>query len=269
MQSPLVSVVVTAFNSEAHIFDALDSVLNQTYPHIEIIVVDDCSTDNTISLISSLAGRIRQRFPLKVIENKPNAGGPALPRNLGMAKASGKFIAFLDADDVWAPSKISIQVDLLMRFAPEGGLCVTRHQKIRNPEAFIAFLQEEKPVKVSKSNLRVLWLKNLICLSSAMVSANLVNNCRFDPDPGLHGVEDYYFWLSLHCNGLSRVIRVDKQLVGYRISNQNSLSGDKKRQNIRSIYSLCRIYLVDRTGRIKLRTVVFGIILRLLRMCVA
>jgi glycosyltransferase involved in cell wall biosynthesis len=100
---PLVSAIIPAFNAERYIRDAIESVLSQTYLHIECLVVDDGSTDGTRELVESFAEKVQ--YVLQ--ENQ----GVSAARNHGVARATGELIAFLDADDAWLPSKIEKQVE--------------------------------------------------------------------------------------------------------------------------------------------------------------
>jgi glycosyltransferase involved in cell wall biosynthesis len=113
---PLVSVVMPCFNSAQHLNQAIDSVLEQDYPNIELIVVDDGSTDNSLQILQQYGDKI------KVIVQKN--GGPAAARNTAMRAATGDFIAFNDSDDIWLPGKLSTQINYLLA-APEIGLCYT------------------------------------------------------------------------------------------------------------------------------------------------
>lgn len=102
---PTVSVIIPSYNAGPLLRDAIESVMKQTYGDCEIIVIDDGSTDETPSLIHSYGTRIRSY-------RQANRGASAA-RNLGIAKARGKYIAFLDSDDVWLPTKLAEQVPLL------------------------------------------------------------------------------------------------------------------------------------------------------------
>ncbi len=102
---PLVSVVMPAYNSAQYIAEAIDSVLQQDYPALEIIVVDDGSSDNTTEIVA--------RYGAKVSLLTQANQGSAAARNLGIRHAHGKYIAFLDADDVWWSQKIRVQVEAL------------------------------------------------------------------------------------------------------------------------------------------------------------
>lgn len=103
---PLVSVVVPAFEAAAYIGDAIESVIRQDWPAVEIIVVDDGSTDGTADVARSLGNGVR-------VISQPNSGVSAA-RNAGIAAAAGAFVAFLDADDVWLPDKLSRQLPALI-----------------------------------------------------------------------------------------------------------------------------------------------------------
>jgi glycosyltransferase involved in cell wall biosynthesis len=119
MQSSLVSCIVPVYNGERYLREALDSILAQTYRPIEIIVVDDGSTDGTHEVAASYGDRVRYLC-------QPNSG-PAQARNFGLGAAHGEFVAFLDADDLWDPEKLARQ---MARFKahPELDLCVTHLQ---------------------------------------------------------------------------------------------------------------------------------------------
>ena len=106
MSEPLISVVIPAHNAEKYLAEALESVRAQTFPDYEIIVIDDGSTDRTAELASSYSGVF-----LLQQSNRGEAGA----RNTGIRAARGKYVAFLDADDVWLPSKLEKQAAHLLR----------------------------------------------------------------------------------------------------------------------------------------------------------
>jgi len=100
---PLVSIVIPTFNRRDQVLQALESAVDQSYPHLEAIVVDDASTDTTIEAISSR----RFRIPVRIVKLEKN-GGPAVARNEGIRRAMGKYIALLHSDDHWRPEKIAL-----------------------------------------------------------------------------------------------------------------------------------------------------------------
>ncbi len=106
--NPLISVIIPVFNSERYLAEAIESVFLQDYTPIEIIVVDDGSTDNSKNLVKSYGKRIKYLYQ----EN----GGPAKARNLALSVARGTFIACIDSDDVWAAGKLTKQLELFSKY---------------------------------------------------------------------------------------------------------------------------------------------------------
>jgi glycosyltransferase involved in cell wall biosynthesis len=103
MTSPkLISCIVPVFNGEDYIKETLDSIHGQTYRPIQVIVADDGSTDGTADIV--------ERYPHAVVYVRQENSGPAWARNLGLSVATGEFIAFLDADDLWHPQKLERQI---------------------------------------------------------------------------------------------------------------------------------------------------------------
>ena len=111
-----VSVVIPAYNAERFIGEAIESVLAQTHPPFEVVVVDDGSTDATAAVASGFPGVVVQSIPKR---------GVSFARNVGVAATTGAFIAFLDADDYWRPEKLLLQVELASR-DPAAGIIMSR-----------------------------------------------------------------------------------------------------------------------------------------------
>lgn len=104
----LVSIIMPNYNGAAFLGEAIQSVLSQTYPFFELLVIDDCSVDESLSILDSF------RDPrIHVMKNEQNLG-PGGSRNRGIAAASGRFLAFLDSDDVWFPEKLEKQVGFMI-----------------------------------------------------------------------------------------------------------------------------------------------------------
>lgn len=104
----LVSIIMPSFNAEKYIKASIESVLNQTYPFWELLIVDDCSTDKTVDIIKSF-----KDDRIKFFQNETNSGA-AISRNYALREAKGKWIAFLDADDVWVSSKLEEQIEFML-----------------------------------------------------------------------------------------------------------------------------------------------------------
>ncbi len=130
MPSPLISVIIPAYNNGHYLREAIDSVLAQDFPNVELIVVDDGSTDESAAVLAAYAGRLNSRFQ----ENAGIAGA----RNAGYVLANGGFIAFLDADDVYTPGRLSLQMSA---FDQEPALeCVQGHmEQFVSPELPLEF----------------------------------------------------------------------------------------------------------------------------------
>lgn len=105
MADKCISAIMTVYNGEAYLREALDSILAQTYPSVEVIVVDDGSTDQTADILASYGDKITW-------QHQPNQGQGA-GRNSGLAHATGELVAFLDADDIWVADKLEKQMQLL------------------------------------------------------------------------------------------------------------------------------------------------------------
>jgi len=113
---PLVSVIIPTYNRAAMISRTIENIFAQTYPRVELIVVDDGSTDDTQAKLSAFGDRLR-------IITQPNAG-PAVARNRGAGAARGEIIAFQDSDDFWKPTKLARQVALLSKYSEIAPCCL-------------------------------------------------------------------------------------------------------------------------------------------------
>ena len=105
----LVSVIMPSYNTAKYIAESIESIMNQTYPYWELIIVDDCSTDNTDSVVENYLSDTRIRY----LKNEKNSGA-AISRNYALREAKGKWIAFLDSDDVWLPEKLETQIAFML-----------------------------------------------------------------------------------------------------------------------------------------------------------
>lgn len=110
MKEGLVSIITPAYNCEKYIGQTIESVISQTYQNWEMIITNDCSTDNTEQIVIEYA---KQDHRIKLVKLSENSGA-AIARNTGMSKAQGQYIAFLDADDLWKPKKLELQIAFML-----------------------------------------------------------------------------------------------------------------------------------------------------------
>jgi glycosyltransferase involved in cell wall biosynthesis len=221
MSWPLVTVIIPCYNNADFIADAVNSVLQQDYPHIEVIVIDDGSTDSSVTILQQFDGRIR----LIRQENQ----GPAAARNTGLKAASGDYIAFNDADDIWLPGKLMAQVSYMQQH-PHIGLCYTNFTVWRQQqpiEEFIAQLRPpSSPAKVDTE--RSGWLytqlleKSLMSTIAVMLRSELVRTVGLF-DTSLAIGEDHDYWIRV-----SRQYQMDKLSDVYAIYRTNPDSTTQK-----------------------------------------
>ncbi len=110
MTEPLVSIITPVYNSEKYLEGTIHSVLQQTYKNWELWLINDCSSDNSDKIMQSFAAGDERIHAVTLDKNS----GPAVARNKGIEMASGRFIAFLDADDIWKPEKLSVQIPFML-----------------------------------------------------------------------------------------------------------------------------------------------------------
>lgn len=213
----LVSVIIPTYNRADLIGATLDSVLAQTYPHIEVLVADDGSTDDTAAVVAGYGERVTF-LPL------PHVGLPAAARNAAIARARGAYLAFLDSDDLWLPDKLARQVTALEAY-PDAGLCGTDALVLREGEGEP---RDRLLVPGAAASGRV--LPRLLADNFLINSSVLLRRAVFDQagplseEPLLRALEDYDLWL--RCAALSEVVSLDAPLVIYRDS-PHSIRGEQ------------------------------------------
>lgn len=209
IHKPQVSVVVPAYNAEATLAETLASIQSQSLRDIEILVVDDGSTDRTAQIMAQIAADDRRVTAL----HQSNAG-VATARNTGMAKASGQFAAFCDADDIWHPHKLERQVAAL-RADPQAGLCYAWHRRIGQDDRILSSSPTPRIEGfVLHQHLEWNFISNG---STVLVPMELARATGFDAclhEAGNQGCEDYLFQLRIAHK--HRFVCVPAYLVGYR-----------------------------------------------------
>ncbi len=189
-----VSCVVPCFNCAETLVRCVRSVQGQTSPVHEIILVDDCSRDETPKIIEALA----EEDPRIVNLRLPSNSGPACARNLGWARADGAFIAFIDADDSWHPQKIEIQLRLF-RLCPE--LAVVGHLAVVPGESGASIPQElsdsELAARAQPISRAAILMRNPWSTPTAMLRSDIT--LRFDEDQ--REAEDYLLFAQILLSG--------------------------------------------------------------------
>ena len=187
--SPLVSVITPCYNAGRFIAETIESVLAQTYTNWEMLICDDCSTDNSIEIIKSY---IERDVRIKLFSTPKNTGTPATPRNIAIDNAKGFCVAFLDADDQWLPKKLEIEVSLMIDGHHD--IVYSNYEKIdwdgtRANRIIVA------PKSITYSDM--LKTCGLPCLTT-VIRREVIGDIRFKTMPK----EDYAFWLKVFKTGI-------------------------------------------------------------------
>lgn len=178
MKKPLVSILIPVYNAQATIIDCINSCLNQTHKHIEIIVCNDGSIDDTLSLLNSFENQI------KIISNEQNSG-IAFSRNRLLNEASGEYIAWIDADDCMLEQRIETQVNFMLKHQDIDicgtGIVLSKSNQIKLQVQDSIFIKEK------------LWFNNCIYQPSIM-SKNFYKNELIYYSSEFDYMEDYELW---------------------------------------------------------------------------
>lgn len=222
---PLVSIITPVFNSEKTISKTIESVLKQTYNNFEMIIVDDVSEDKTVSIVKKYSKK-DERIKLYELEKK---GGASAARNLAIQKATGKYIAFLDGDDLWKKDKLEKQVKFM------------ETNKIYFSYTDYSYIDEDgndlnmyRKCPKKMSYFRMLLGDSVGCLT-VMYNRKAVGKIKI---PELRKRNDYALW----CVILKKVkvgYKYNEMLSLYR-KNTNSLSSGKKYKLLKYHYQMHR-----------------------------
>jgi len=203
-----ISVVIPVYNDEKYIVASITSVLNQTYGDIEIIVVDDGSIDNSVALIEAIG------VPLNIIRTKN--GGPAKARNLGMEAATGEYIAFLDADDLWMPEKLAKQMNQMR----DGISLVYSARKWIDTDGVALVDQPSQKEYPSGDVFRKLVDANFIVTSSVLMRTVVFSDIGgFDESDTFANCQDYQYWFRISSKYAIAVVA--ENLIQYRVHESN------------------------------------------------
>jgi glycosyltransferase involved in cell wall biosynthesis len=192
----------------------------QDYSSVEIIVVDDGSNDATESILSDYISK------KKIIYIKKINGGPASARNMGIIHAKGKYIALLDADDIWEKNKLKKQLDFLIK----------KNFDLTYTDRFIINKKDDPQKADYSNNIVELIRRNYIVNSSVLAKTEIFKENHFDEELKLFAVEDYDLWLRLAFKN-KKIGYLPQKLTGYRIhKKQISSVKDKNIDNLIYLY---------------------------------
>jgi len=212
-KTQLVSIIIPTYNCQQYIAQAIDSIRSQCYKNIEIIVIDDGSTDNSAKIAEQYGE------PVKVIHQTNQ--GPAAARNRGVAESSGEFIAFLDGDDLWLPNKLAPQIRLLqdhpdidIAYGAFRKWAADNNGEYPPPEQFISGGDNsELDIALSGWIYHKLLLDNYIHIITAVIRRSLFNELGGFNESFQTG-EDYDFWL--RASRISQAYKLAKPVALYR-----------------------------------------------------
>ncbi len=217
-----------AFNAARTIRASIESVLAQTYSDWELLVVNDGSTDNTVEVVAQFDDqRIR-------LITQPNQG-VAVARNTGMRAGAGAYIAFLDSDDLWHPTKLEKQVSAFERSDDRVGLVYTKHRGFIEEVSSSFSMDIDAAIGYRDDWQRLLIMDYVPTLTVMMRSSLTAKVGYFRED--LRGTEDWDYWIRIAKS--SRLVRLNEELAFYRIS-PNSLSRNKDRHAVEELKVLDR-----------------------------
>lgn len=231
---PTISIIIPIYNARFTLEKAVGSVLAQTFQDWELLLIDDCSTDGSDEMGAHFSSEDKR---ISFIRLGKNSGLPAVPRNRGLDLVRGKYVAFLDADDVWHLSKLSEQ----LRVIESGGYDFVSTGLVNFREELP--LQSSSCINLVKVSLLDQLIKYRTPMSSWLCKKDVFNHLRFDENYANQGREDVVFSLQMHAQ-FGDSIKINSPLVFYRV-HSNQLSKNK----IRMIFKLFRAILTTDLGR--------------------
>ncbi|MCS3904384.1 glycosyltransferase involved in cell wall biosynthesis [Methylohalomonas lacus] len=210
--TPTVSIITPLYNCASFITETVNSVCSQTFPDWEMILIDDCSTDDSLAVAESLANKDDRIHLIKMETNS----GSAAARNIGIEKAHGRYIAFIDSDDLWTQQKLEIQLAFLRQ--TNAPLVYSAYEKIDQQGA-----RAERLVQVpDEIDYEGLLFSTVIATVTAIYDTDKVGRV-FMPD--IRKRQDYALWLRiLRQGGVARGIN---EPLAYLRKRPGSLSSNK------------------------------------------
>lgn len=200
-------------NSEAYISETINSVISQTYPNWELLLIDDCSTDNTLEMVQIF---ISKHPNIKLIKNSTNIGA-ANTRNKGIEVAKGTYIAFLDGDDVWKPKKLEVQLAFIN--SNDCDVCFSSYDLMNEDGTFLNTQVKAIPILTYKKFLKSNYIGNLTGMYNAEVLGKILS-------PNLRKRQDWLLWLAVIKKAGKPALGIEESLAYYRV-RKDSISSNK------------------------------------------
>lgn len=209
---PLLSVVIPCYNAQRFLGEAVESINAQTYPAIEIILVNDGSSDNTPAIIDAFeaAGRAGSGFSVRAVHQAN--GGPSRARNAGIAAAAGSYIGFLDSDDRWDKDKAAVQI-ALMEEDPTIGLTFSGWRIIKEGGEVTS---REGVAPAGDITLEALLYTNLVATTSSVIARADLLKGMGGFEPAMRHAEDLDLWLRIAARSDVRVVSTGTVLIDRR-----------------------------------------------------
>ena len=208
----LVSIITPAYNAAAYIAETIESVLAQTYLNWEMLIANDCSKDNTPEIVESYAAKDKR---IKLINLKQNSGA-ALARNTAIQNAKGRYIAFLDSDDLWKKEKLQKQI----QFMQQNGYAFI-YSSYEHFKGTKENIQHQVQIPKSLNYNQALKGNQIGCLT-VMLDRKQIANIHFTTQKH----EDYILWLNILKQGIT-AYGIQESFALYRTGNSKSISGNK------------------------------------------
>lgn len=231
--NPLVSVLMPCYNVERYVEESLNSILGQTYSNLEIIVIDDCSTDKTLAILEKMAERDQR---IKIYRNETNLKLIAT-LNKGIDLCNGKYIARMDADDIALPERLKKEVDFLEQhpdYDIVSTMFYTFHEGKKKQHLYI------NPERYEEIQAFILF-KSCVCHPAVMIRRAMFQNLDLKFEEKYLHVEDYALWSKAVYK--TKIANINEPLLLYRVHKAqiSSLYEQKQRENKIEVFKIhCR-----------------------------
>ena len=226
-KNPLISIVMSVFNAEAHVAEAIESILNQTYSDFEFLIIDDASTDNSFDILSSFRD---ERITL--IQNKENLG-LTKSLNKGIKLAKGQYIARMDADDISLPSRLAKQLQFMQEH-PEIDICGTWYKTFGEKEYLQKLPALHEQIKAD------LLFYTPIAHPSVLMKKNIFEAHKYPEN--FQKAQDYALWIKLIKN--YKFANLPEPLLKYRIHKNQISTKQNTRQKEFALNALSDYYQI-------------------------